>query len=81
MPVLALAVLVAQTAGAQKAGALPKGPFACTEVIGLLSTGEWFDGRFLQRPPEISRTNGKAVLALWLHLRIRQAGQLCVERR
>jgi hypothetical protein len=24
----------------------PSGPFACTELIGLLSTGEWFDGGF-----------------------------------
>jgi hypothetical protein len=48
---LAFAALLVQTAGAQRATAAPPvtppgGPFACTELIGLLSTGEWWDGGF-----------------------------------
>jgi hypothetical protein len=47
---LALAVLLVQTAGAQQRVAAPVtppgGPFACTELIGLFSTGEWWDDGF-----------------------------------
>jgi len=46
---LALAVLLSQTASAQRATTPirpPDGPFVCTELIGLLSTGEWFDAGF-----------------------------------
>jgi hypothetical protein len=47
----AFAVLFGQTASAQRAMTPrpigpPDGPFACTELIGLLSTGEWWDGGF-----------------------------------
>jgi hypothetical protein len=48
LPVAVL--LLAQTTGAQRATVPriqpPDGPFACTELIGLLSTGEWWDGGF-----------------------------------
>ena len=27
----------------ESVGGPPKGPFACTEVIGLLTTGEWYN--------------------------------------
>ena len=45
---LAFAVLLAQTSAAQKATVLavkspPRGPFTCTELIGLYSSGEWWD--------------------------------------
>jgi len=47
---LAFAILLAQTAAAQKAAVPlvtpPRGPFTCTELIGLYSTGEWWDGGF-----------------------------------
>src|SRR5260370_6816855 len=47
---VAFAVLLAQTAGAQKAAVPlvtpPRGPFSCTELIGLYSSGEWWDGGF-----------------------------------
>jgi hypothetical protein len=51
MLTMAFAVLVTQTPSAQQAPATrtispPSGPFACTELIGLLSTGEWFDAGF-----------------------------------
>jgi hypothetical protein len=51
MLILAFALLLAQTASAQKATVTrstspSSGPFACTELIGLLSTGEWWDGGF-----------------------------------
>ena len=47
----AFAVLFANTGNAQRPTARgphssPPGPFVCTELIGLLSTGEWFDGGF-----------------------------------
>ena len=38
---LALAALFAHTAAAQKSTTPPRGPFACTELIGLYSSGEW----------------------------------------
>jgi hypothetical protein len=41
-----LALLLAQTAAAQKAVTPPRGPFTCTELIGLYSSGEWWDGGF-----------------------------------
>ena len=45
-----LAVLLGQTASAQSTTAPPvrppDGPFVCTELIGLLLTGEWFDAGF-----------------------------------
>ncbi len=47
---LAFATLLAQTAAAQKAAVPPvtppRGPFTCTELIGLYSSGEWWDGGF-----------------------------------
>jgi hypothetical protein len=43
---LALAAVIAQMAAAQKAVSPPRGPFTCTELIGLYSTGEWWDGGF-----------------------------------
>ena len=47
---LALMVLAVTTAEAQRAApsraVAPSGPFSCTELIGLLSTGEWWDGGF-----------------------------------
>src|SRR5580658_4543717 len=47
---LALAVLLSQTVAAQKAAVPPvtppRGPFTCTELIGLYSSGEWWDGGF-----------------------------------
>ena len=47
---VAFAVLLAQTAAAQKVGdppvAPPRGPFTCTELMGLYSSGEWWDGGF-----------------------------------
>ena len=45
---LAFAALLAQTAVAQKAAPKtpPQGPFRCTELIGLYSTGEWWDAGF-----------------------------------
>ena len=47
---LAFAALFAQTAAAQKAAvppaAPPRGPFTCTELIGLYSSGEWWDAGF-----------------------------------
>jgi len=30
-----------------RSGAPPSGPFACTEVMGLMTTGEWFKAGFL----------------------------------
>ena len=39
---LAFAALLAQAAPAQKAPVTPpRGPFTCTELIGLYSSGEW----------------------------------------
>lgn len=38
----ACAVLAAQT----PKPAAPAGPFVCTELIGLMTTGEWWDGGF-----------------------------------
>jgi hypothetical protein len=51
MLIWAFAVLFAHTGHAQKPTSPeplspPLGPFTCTELIGLLSTGEWFDGGF-----------------------------------
>lgn len=47
---LAFAVLFAETIVAQKAALPPAtppgGPFICTELIGLYSSGEWWDGGF-----------------------------------
>jgi hypothetical protein len=47
---LAFAALLAQMAAAQKAAVPPAvpphGPFTCTELSGLFSTGEWWDGGF-----------------------------------
>jgi len=47
---LAFATLLAQTAAAQKAEVSPvtppRGSFTCTELIGLYSSGEWWDGGF-----------------------------------
>ena len=47
---LAFAALLAQTAAAQKVAVPqvmpPRGPFTCTELIGLYSTGEWWDRGF-----------------------------------
>ena len=47
---LAFAALLAQTAAAQKAAVPPvtppRGPFTCTELTGLYSSGEWWDGGF-----------------------------------
>ncbi len=43
---LAFAALLAQTAAAQPAP--PRGPFTCTELIGLYSSGEWWDGGFYE---------------------------------
>jgi hypothetical protein len=48
---LAFSVLLVRTCAAQGTAAPPpvkphSGPFACTELIGLLSTGEWWDGGF-----------------------------------
>jgi hypothetical protein len=48
---LALAVLFVLLGQAQKPAATrplspTPGPFTCTEMMGLLSTGEWFDGGF-----------------------------------
>src|ERR1044071_6216988 len=40
---LACTILLASTAVAQKP---PRGPFTCTELIGLYSSGEWWDGGF-----------------------------------
>src|SRR5215472_14059499 len=63
--VLGCAVLCVQTATGQKPGAPqsvrpPAGPFACTELIGLLSTGEWFDGGFYNALGEFkSRWQGR----------------------
>ena len=42
----AFAGLLVQTAVAQKTP--PRGPFACTELIGLYSSGEWWDGGFFE---------------------------------
>src|SRR5450759_4075636 len=47
---LAFAALLAQTAASQKAAAPavmpPRGPFTCTELSGLYSSGEWWDRGF-----------------------------------
>jgi hypothetical protein len=47
---LVFAVLLAQAAAAQKVAVRavtpPRGPFTCTELIGLYSSGEWWDGGF-----------------------------------
>ena len=43
---VAFSALFASTAAAQKASAPPRGPFTCTELIGLYSSGEWWDGGF-----------------------------------
>src|SRR5215472_1873656 len=65
LPNMVVAVLLlAPTAGAQRAAAPPikppDGPFACTELIGLLSTGEWFDGGFYNALGEFkSRSQGR----------------------
>lgn len=46
---LALAALLVPAAAAQKAAvAPPNGPFTCTELIGLYSSGEWWDGGFAE---------------------------------
>jgi len=42
---LVIAILVTQIGSAQRTTP-PAGPFTCTELIGLLSTGEWWDGGF-----------------------------------
>ena len=42
---LAVAALLAQTAAVRKVTP-PSGPFTCTELIGLYSTGEWWDQGF-----------------------------------
>jgi hypothetical protein len=46
---LAVVALISQTAAPQRAAARPpSGPFTCTELIGLYSTGEWWDGGFYE---------------------------------
>ena len=44
----AILVAIAQTAAPQKAVRPPSGPFACTELMGLMSTGEWWDAGFYE---------------------------------
>src|SRR5260370_40692616 len=44
---LTFAALLAQTAAAQPATP-HRGPFTCTELIGLYSSGEWWDGGFYE---------------------------------
>jgi hypothetical protein len=47
---LAIVALLSQMAAAQRKAATavapPRGPFACTELMGLYSSGEWWDGGF-----------------------------------
>ena len=49
IPAIAASVLASFAAAAPGAPAAiqpPKGPFTCTEVIGLMTTGEWYNAGF-----------------------------------
>ena len=63
---LVFTVLLVQTAVAQGATApspvVPSGSsFICTEVLGLLSTGEWWDGGFYTALGDLKTSKGDSL--------------------
>ena len=80
---VAFAVLLAQAAAAQKVGgppvAPPRGPFTCTKLMGLYSSGEWWDRRLLRWPWRCQDQMAGTIRSLRLYVRIRQTGQLYPE--
>ena len=56
----ALVLLVLGTSGSASIQAADGGPFVCTEVIGLMTTGEWYNAGFQPPSAPSSAPNGRA---------------------